>query len=240
MPDLRFAVVVLVAVSVGGCDDGLLDALPQAQNLAVCVIPDGGWDQAPGNETVELSLSGMVVERGAGPVPNGCFEPPLVGWGGSSSAAQWLRLEDGGQRWTVGVVMDGFAAPPAGAEVSLSLSHAHGAFGPAFGNFVLNDGGGTRAWLALGGDIGDLVLPPPIEAVRQGKVVYRENDDCGTWEAYEIEVNTATDVVVLEYGERESEDDAVLFHGGFVHDTGGKTSCSDWFVADLRMGWRRD
>jgi len=231
---------VAVALAPLGCDDGLLDELPAPQPLAVCIAPDGGWNPAPDVELIEESLSGRVTDTGRGTPPDDCFTPPLVGWGVGTSEASWFRIEDDSSVWTVGVVMGGFAAPPIDTDVEVRFSHAHDGFGPAFGDFALTDPGGLRAWLGLGGDVGDLALPSVIEDIRRGKTVYRTNDGCGTWEAFELEVKTSTDVVTLEYGEAEGEDDAVHFHGGYKHDTGTKSACSDWFVAELSVGWRRD
>lgn len=219
-----------------GCGDDFLSSLPEVQAIAVCVKPTNGWEEAPG-PTTEVSITGQVTERGVGDDGVGCFDPPFVGWGAPASGAKWGRIDDAGQSWTVAVLMDGLSFPDVGSDVAVTFAHARGGFSPSTGNFLLQESGSTRAWMGLGAGLDDLVLPDTLQSVSRGKTVYREEDECGTWEAFEIEVRTLEDVVTLEYGEQETEDDDVLFHGGYRHDL-GKSSCPDWFVADVSLGWR--
>jgi hypothetical protein len=224
-----------------GCGEDFYDELPHVEKMAACLAPSGTASLPAVPEPVVVSVSGEVEASGVGLPPDGCFEGnDAARWGAPGTDIAWFRVFDGTDGWTVGVSLDDVGRISDGRQVSFDFRYSFAGFGPEIGSLEINDARGLRVYLGRGGDVDDLRLPDKILEVERGATVYRQQDDCGTWEAFEIEVKMVEDGrETLEYGEEEDHDGGTLYHGGYRHDR-GKTDCADWFIADLSMAWQRD
>ncbi|MBT8495412.1 MAG: hypothetical protein KJO07_20355 [Deltaproteobacteria bacterium] len=233
--------LLLIFVLCLGCDDDFFDELPDTEAMAVCLAPSGTASLPVNPEPVVVTISGTVEASGIGMPPDGCFEGPGASrWGAPAARTAWFRVFDDSDGWTVGVALDDVERIAEGRQVSFDYRFAFGGFSPEIGSLAVSDDRGLRVYVGRGGDVDDLRLPDEIIEVERGATVYRQEDECGTWEAFELEVRTRSDGrETLEYGEEEDHGGSTLYHGGYRQDR-GKTDCADWFISDLSLAWQRD
>ncbi len=233
-------VVLLWVAFASGC---LRGTRPETPALSACVVPVGGW--APGEEYPDmplgLGLSGVVMEAGDGDAPDGCFD----GWAvagappgaGDRGAAWWFRaMGSDGRPWTVGVHLPGVArSVDTTTEIAGDWYYEWGGFSPDIASLALYDAStALLAWIGEGGALGELDLPPLDVLLEQGGAVYRDSDECGTWEGYDLEViGDDGGVTPLPYGGSADLGAITFWHGGFDRTTETSDRCSDWFVADV-------
>lgn len=230
-PPARPALVVSLAL-LAACDGvpipGSCDALPEPPPVAACF---GGDDVAwEGYGTVATALSGTVMSASHGPFPADCD----VRFGGLVDGdALLLVVEDAaGGRVVAGLVAPGLGDPVAvGDTVGLDLSYTFGEFGPDLAWAVLSDEAGERVVVATAGSLEEVRTPEGV-TLAEGDTRCTEDDGCGEWSAYDLDVAVDGDAASVPYGEEADVGGWHVVHGGLERQAEGQMgTCPDWFVA---------
>ncbi|MFN7142905.1 MAG: hypothetical protein ACK4YP_03955 [Myxococcota bacterium] len=210
------------------CDD--LVAPP----VTACFGGDGlTWE---GYGTLEVAVTGVVVDVATGARPEGC----LVDVGnGQTGEGLVVTVEDGaGARYVVSFAVPGLAAPVAvGDPVALDLLYVYGEYAPDVGHARLSDStGAPRVVVTEAGSLETLVLPDGV-SVAEGASRCTEDDGCGVYSKYDLDVAVGDDAGGVRYGEEAALGGYRVVHGGFELQAEGQTDvCPDWFVAHATVG----
>lgn len=187
----------------------------------------------PGYGTLEMDVEATVVSVGTGPRPDTCavdvgndlFEQGLV-----------VELESAdGARYTVGLTVPEMSGTlvAVGDTLSVSAAYTFGEFGPNLGVVRLEKAGTTVVLVATGGELTD--LPDDLDA-SEGAVRCTEDDGCGVYSKYDLNVQFGGDSTSVLYGESATLGAARVVHGGYEQaapSQGG--TCPDWYVAHVTL-----
>lgn len=187
-----------------------------------------------GYGTLAAEVSGTVTTVGVGNLPDACVAELGNGQDVDDAVVVEILGDDGGTYTAAWGVPGVTEAPVAvGAVVSLDLSYTFGEFGPDVGHVML-DGG--RLAVAEAGALDDLVVPEGV-VVTEGEARCTEEDDCGTWSKYDVDVAVGGEQVGVRYGEAGEVGGVQIAHGGYERQAQGQGGlCPDWFVAHVTLG----
>lgn len=216
---------------------GSCESLPEPPPVAACFgSADIVWE---GWGTAATAVSGTVTSVTRGPFPVDCD----VRFGGvTDGEALVLVVEDaGGASTTVGLVAPGLGDPVAvGDTVALDLSYTFGEWGPDLAWAVLSDEAGERVVVATAGSLEEVRVPAGA-TLAEGRRRCTEDDGCGVWSAYDLDVAVGGAEASVPYGEEADVGGWHVAHGGLELQEEGQTgTCPDWFVAHASVAMVRE
>jgi hypothetical protein len=212
-------------------EEGCADLV--APPVAACF---GGGDlDYPGYGTLEADVEGRVVSIAAGSRPDAC----LVDVGNAQvGEGVVVVVEDGeGLQYTVSFDVPELADTLVAVDdvVHLTAAYTFGEFGPDVGVVSLtSEGGGIHALVEEAGSVD--TLPSSIVTVTEGDVRCTEDDGCGVFSKYDMDVAVGDETVTVRYGEEAALEGGRVVSGGLeraAEDQGDV--CPDWFVANVTL-----
>jgi hypothetical protein len=186
--------------------------------------------------------NGQISGETVGLLDGGCLEPLLAEQkNGPALSAQTMSftVTDGNQEWVVEVVVEGNQLPSLGGQkVSLTYFHEPGEFGPTRRelSMVTLTSPSHGIWTSEGADLTELGNPPLH--LSRSKAVCSTSEECGSYERYDIDAAEPLTMrtVNVPHGQSGSLGPWVIVHGGYAQQTSENSPCSDWYVADVRVG----
>lgn len=235
---------LLFALSLSACPGGEVpgtcEDLPEPPAVGACFGNPGL--AYPGYGTADLAVTGTVTSVTTGPVPEAC-DVGFFDLATRDADALLLVVTDAeGVETTVGLVAPDLGEPVAvGDPVSLDLHYVFGDFGPDEGRVVLTDAAGVeRVVVSVAGTVADLATPTDL-LLEQGTLLCVQEDECGSWSAFDFLVTVGTEEAPVPYGGEASVGPWRVIHAGDEHQTPDTQSgCPDWFVAHVAGAFVRE
>lgn len=230
-------VVVLVPLLTAGCpspssEPGSCAEVLHPGRVAGCfdgpVVGGDSGTWAP----VSGDWEGVVAEVGLGAFPAACARPVADSGLGSG---WWVRVAtDGGDVWA-GVETPGSTAPAVGDTVRVRGGWSQAAFGPTVAAVEVSSGGVILGYVGEGGALGDLA--PLGVYLDLGEPACLEQDDCGDWRGYGLEVTVgAGEAQGVPYGTTGAVGTFQVTNADLRAQVGAGAGCPDWYVASARIG----
>ncbi len=226
---MQLLLLLLSACATLPTKDGCADLVPPP--VVACFGGDGlDW---PGYGTLEMAVDGTVVSVSTGGRPDACLVDV-----GNDTFQEGLVVEvesAAGARYVVGIQVPQYegAVLAEGDAVSLLADFTFGEFGPDRGSVRVEEDGTLVALVATGGNRDD--LPDDLDA-SESQVRCTEDDGCGVFSKYDLNVMFGDDTANVRYGESAAIGAARVVHGGYEQaapSEGG--TCPDWFVAHVTL-----
>jgi len=204
------------------------------------VQPVGGWQDGTIYDTKRsVQLSGTITAVATGPVTGGCFQSAASS--GSEIVALAVRTQaDGGTTdWNVEYqVPANNVVWTVGEHIDVAYTASGGGWSPVISSLTLNFGQAVDVYIGVGSDVADLSDVPL--SFRQGSAICLENDECGDWSSYDLEVKDTSGWTSVPYGATTSVGGYRIIHGGLSKQLNSSTRCADWYVSSVRIAVLRN
>ena len=202
--------------------------------------PAGGWQDGTIYDTKRsVQLSGTITAVATGPVTGGCFQSAASS--GSEIVALAVRTQaDGGTTdWNVEYqVPANHVVWTVGEHIDVAYTASGGGWSPVISSLTLNFGQAVDVYIGVGSDVADLSDVPL--SFRQGSAICLENDECGDWSSYDLEVKDTSGWTSVPYGATTSVGGYRIIHGGLSKQLNSSTRCADWYVSSVRIAVLRN
>ncbi len=226
----------MLLLLLGACTSGPYET-PTCRDVLVPAAVSGCFSRPSGDTGADTGASpgdweGEVVESVTGAFPAACDQVVADPASGSGWAVRVAT--EVGDVWA-GVETPGSNPPDVGGTVRVRTFRSTAEFGPILASVEVSAGGVIVGYVGEAGSPVDLT--PLGIALEVGEPACLEQDSCGDWRGYGLEVSVGTaQGLGVPYGTTTTIGTFQVTNADLRLQVGDGASCPDWFVASTRVG----